>query len=605
MDSIRQYLEKQPLIFDGAMGTLYAEKSRQKCEFANINDRDTVLSIHRRYIEAGARAIKTNTFGANPDTLGVDRETAERIIAEGVRIAREAAAAGPGPAASGEAASAAEAPEEAFVFADIGPLPGVPEPDHLQKYIDTIRIFLREGVSNFLFETFASAEFLPGAAAYIRRECPEAYIIVSFAVDPDGFTRLGLSGKSLFRSLASCPDIDAVGFNCISGASHLKKFVRELDFGGRTVSVMPNSGYPTISDNRTFYNYRPDYFAEQMLEIRKSGVRILGGCCGTTPEYIEKTVRLIRSAAAGDIPLRAPEKPLPRPVDADRNSFTRKLLEGEKVIAVELDPPPADDGLEVYMEGVRVLRGAGADAVTIADCPVARARMDSSLLACKIRRELGATPIPHMTCRDRNLNATKALLLGLSAEGVSNILVVTGDPVPSAERDEIKTLFSYNSAVLAGHISTLNETVLKRPFQISAALNVNAVNFDAQLRQAERKIESGVTAFMTQPVLSDAAAENLAKAHAVLPAKILGGIMPIVSYRNACFMNSEVPGIRVSDAIIEMYRDLDREQAAGLAVRISVDTARRIRDICDGFYIITPFRRVDIVAEIISRIKLL
>ena len=196
------------------------------------------------------------------------------------------------------------------------------------------------------------------------------------------------------------------------------------------------------------------------------------------------------------------------------------------------------------MKGAKTLKALGVDAITIADCPIARARVDSSLLACKLKRELNITTIPHMTCRDRNINATKALLLGLNIEGVNNVLVVTGDPVPSAKKDEIKTMFSFNSVVLAKHITTLNEEIFKNPFNVCAALNVNAINFEAELNQARKKIESGVSVFLTQPVLTKEAVENLKLAKKTLDAKILGGIIPVVSYRNACFMNNEISGIR-------------------------------------------------------------
>ena len=255
------------------------------------------------------------------------------------------------------------------------------------------------------------------------------------------------------------------------------------------------------------------------------------------------------------------------------------------------------------MEGSKKLQSIGVDAVTIADCPIARARVDSSLLACKLKRELGMTPIPHMTCRDRNINATKALLLGMNIEGVRDVLVVTGDPIPTAQRDEIKAIFSFNSRILASYIRELNETAFGTPFNIYGALNINAVNFEGELRKAVRKVESGVTAFLTQPVLTAKAVENLKKAHEVLDAKILGGIIPVVSYRNACFMNNEISGINVADEIIALYKDLDKEEAGQLAVKISTEIAKIIAPFIDGYYLITPFKRVDIIADIVNHIK--
>ena len=213
------------------------------------------------------------------------------------------------------------------------------------------------------------------------------------------------------------------------------------------------------------------------------------------------------------------------------------------------------------VEGVKRLRDAGADAVTIADCPIGRPRADSSLLACKLKRELGVEPLPHMTCRDRNLNATKALLLGLSIEGVHNVLLVTGDPIPSEDRDEVKSVFNFNSRRLAAYVSGLNENVLRTPFRIFGALNVNAKNFAAQLSVAREKEACGVSGFLTQPVLSREALENLKLARQTLRGKILGGIYPVVSHKNACFLNNEIAGMRICEEITALYEGRDREEA--------------------------------------------
>ena len=279
-----------------------------------------------------------------------------------------------------------------------------------------------------------------------------------------------------------------------------------------------------------------------------------------------------------------------------------KIRKGKKIIAVELDPP-IDTEIEFFMSSAKKLQEIGVDTITIADCPIARARVDSSLLACKLKRDLGITPIPHMTCRDRNINATKALLLGLNIEGVRDVLVVTGDPIPTAQRDEIKAIFNFNSKILANYIRELNETSFGTPFNIYGALNINAVNFESELRKAKQKVESGVTMFLTQPVLTAQAVENIKRAHEELEAKILGGIIPVVSYRNACFMNNEISGINVADEIISLYEEADKERASKLAVTISTEIARTIETYVDGYYLITPFKRIDLITEIVRNIK--
>lgn len=284
------------------------------------------------------------------------------------------------------------------------------------------------------------------------------------------------------------------------------------------------------------------------------------------------------------------------------NTLADKLDRGRRVIAVELDPP-VDDDIGFFLEGVRTLADAGADAVTIADCPIGRPRADSCLLACKIRRELGVEPLPHMTCRDRNLNATKALLLGLSIENVHNVLLVTGDPIPSEDRDEVKSVFNFNSRRLASYVSTLNETVLRTPFRIFGALNVNARNFDAQLEAAREKERNGVTGFLTQPVLSREALENLKTAREALRGKILGGIYPVVSYKNACFLNNEIAGMNISEDITALYRDKSREEAEDVAAAVSVRIARELAPYTDGLYLMTPFKRVALMTRILREVR--
>lgn len=581
-------IKEKPLIFDGAMGTYYAsvcENPLPKCELANIYDRHTILNIHKEYINAGCQAIKTNTFGANKISLESDFSTVKQVIVKGYEIALEATKG-----------------TEVLVFADIGPIPFLEEVDLWEAYKEIVDLFLELGATNFIFETFSSDEYLVELSKYIKEKNPQTYILVEFAVSPEGYTRLGKSGKKLIQKVFNTPTIDACGFNCFSGPYHLLQYIKSLNIENKIISVMPNSGYPTIINNRTFFDNTKEYFATQMLEIAKQGVAILGGCCGTTPEFIMETVAKLKGLSRDEIvPNKRIEKTQIKHQIA-KNLLLDKINNGKKIIAVELDPP-IDTEIDFFMNSAKSLKEQGVDAITIADCPIARARVDSSLLACKLKRELDITTIPHMTCRDRNINATKALLLGLNIEGVNNVLVVTGDPIPSAQRDEIKGMFSFNSAILANYITNLNDTTFSSPFNICGALNLNVRNFNNQLVHAKKKIENGVTMFLTQPILTEQALENLKLARKELPAKILGGIIPIVSYRNACFMNNEISGINVSEKIIEQYKDLSKEEATKLAIKISTKIAKEIYPYVDGYYLITPFKRIDIISEIISNIN--
>lgn len=283
------------------------------------------------------------------------------------------------------------------------------------------------------------------------------------------------------------------------------------------------------------------------------------------------------------------------------NTLSDKLDAGRRVIAVELDPP-TDADAQFFLDGAAALRDAGADVLTIADCPMGRPRADSILLSCKLKRELGVEPLPHLTCRDRNRNAVRAALLGLAIEGVHNVLAVTGDPIPREDRAGTKAVFDFNSRTLAAYIRDLNKE-LGQPFRIFGALNVNARQFERQLELAREKEENGVAGFLTQPALSPEAVENLQAARKALNGKILGGIFPIVSHKNACFLNDNIPGIRVSGEIIARYEGLDREAAEDLAVELSAQTAKDIAPFTDGLYLMTPFRRVFLMARVLERVR--
>lgn len=599
---IIKYLSKSPLLFDGAMGTFIAEKEgapkEPVCEKLNLTHPQLIQEIHQEYLEAGAVAIKTNTFAVH-EGADFSREQVVATIEAGVTIAKNALK---------------KAQGEHFLFGDIGPALADDDAETTQKYQLVIDTFLRLGVNNFLIETLGDHRGISQIARYIKEKDDDSFLMVSYGVSPEGFTRGGCYGRSLYSNALQDENIDCVGFNCISGPKHMLDLVRRLQIkeAGKYISIMPNAGYPTILSNRTYYGENDTYFAEQLFEMVQEGVAIVGGCCGTTPGVIQKISELFRDNQLNGInpTLLAAMKNSTEmdfgennPLGNMHNAFASKLSQGEKVLVVELDPPVEPD-IDFFMEGAARYKAAGVDAIDIADCPVAKARIDSSILACKITRELGMTAIPHMTCRDRNINATKALLLGLNVEGVNNVLTVTGDPVAEAERQTVKTMFSYNSAVLANHIQTLNTQMFKEnPFMVSGALNVNAYNFDSQIKHAKRKIESGVKVLFTQPILTEKGFANLKRAKEELDVKILGGIMPVVSYRNACFMNNEMGGIEVDERILEVYKDKNREQGENLAWEISTRIAREIAPYVDGFYLITPFKRVELILRIIESIK--
>ena len=589
MKDVREILKKRPLLFDGGMGTYYKAKPGQECEQANLLDPDGILAVHRAYLEAGADAIKTNTFGL-PRMAAAQNPMWEAMADEGWRLAAQAAA-----------------KTDAAVFADLGPAPDTEALPAAQVYIALAERFAALGAKDFLFETLSTDAGVAEAAKKIKETVPDAFVLVSFAVLPDGYTREGRHCAELVRSMTACGAVDAVGLNCVSAPGAMRALVQRLGETKLPLAVMPNAGYPVVTRTRVQYQGKPEYFARELARLAAEGVRILGGCCGTTPAHIAAL-----RAALDALPETLPAAPAAavstaaKPEVEKDDAFLRKLNAGKKVIAIELDSPK-DADLTGYLDGARRLQAAGADLLTIADCPIARARMDSSLVACRVHRELGLNVLPHMTCRDRNLNATKALLLGLYAEGVREVLAITGDPIPTAERDEVKNVYQFNSRKLAQYIVSLagEGREMPSPLTVFGALNLNARNFDVELRRAQEKLENGMSGFLTQPVLSAQAVENLKKTREALGsrAKILAGIMPVVSQRNAIFMENEVNGIHVDAEIIERFAGLDRAQGEELGLEVSVKAAQAAAPYADGFYLMTPFNRIALMERLIARLK--
>ena len=589
MIDVREFLSRKPLLFDGGMGTYYKAAPGTDCEQANLTDPAGVRKVHAEYLAAGADAIKTNTFGL-PRLAAGHVPGWEKLADAGWKLAAEAAA-----------------ETGAAVFADLGPAPDTEAIPAAQVYTEVARHFAALGAKNFLFETLSSDAGILEAARAVKAQVPEAFVLVSFAVLPDGYTREGRYCAELVRRMAQSSVVDAVGLNCVSAPGAMRALVQQLGDVGLPLSVMPNAGYPVVARAQVRYQGKPEYFARELSRLASEGVRILGGCCGTTPQHIA-ALRTALDALPETLPAAPAAKPAEaaKPVVEMDDAFLRKLRAGQRVIAVELDSPK-DADLTAYLEGARRLQAAGADLLTIADCPIARARMDSSLVACRVHRELGMNVLPHMTCRDRNLNATKALLLGLYAEGVREVLAITGDPIPTAERDEVKNVYQFNSRKLAQYIVSLagEDREMPTPMTVFGALNLNARNFDVELRRAGEKLENGMSGFLTQPVLSEQAVENLRRTRETLGsrAKILAGIMPVVSQRNAIFMENEINGIHVDEEIIQKFAGLDRTGGEELGLAISLEMARKALPYADGFYLMTPFNRVALMERLIAQLR--
>lgn len=592
------------LLFDGAFGTYYTElwgkdpAEQEPCELACLHHPERVLDIHREYLLAGAEVLKTNTFAANRVSLGLDEKKLEKLVAAGWSLAQEAAA-GRGK-----------------VFADIGPAP-LPAEQALEEHRLVIQMFLEQGADCFLFETMTDLEAFDAADA--AREAAkklgrDVFILVSFAVGQDGYTRSGISLEDLAKR-AEKSSCDGFGINCICGPSHHLALARRLCALPATKrrTVMPNSCFPSVVDGRTQYVDNPAYFADKMMEIHRLGVEIVGGCCGTTPTHIAALAKVLKENGK---PLQGQSiserrSPVPPRREAE-GRFAVKLEEafrskGKKVVAVELDPPASPD-FSHMAEAAPYLKKLGVDVITVADSPLARPRADSILISAKLQREFGVETLPHLSCRDRNAIGLKSVLIGGSMEGLQNLLIITGDPVPAEDRGSAmgKGMFSFQSFQLLEYLQRLNREVFQgREFTCGAALNVNVRRggFSLELERAKKKQECGADFFLTQPIYTQEAAEHLKRASETLERPVLAGIMPIAGYRNAVFLNNEVPGIHIPEELIKSLEQVPPEEAPGIALPFAVETIRRCWDSCAGFYLMTPLKKYRLVGELAKKIK--
>ncbi|HEY8419002.1 MAG TPA: bifunctional homocysteine S-methyltransferase/methylenetetrahydrofolate reductase [Clostridia bacterium] len=576
-------------LFDGAFGTYYAKLTNkfEPCELANINDRQTVLRIHKEYIDAGVDAIKTNTFGAN-SALGVDFESVEQIIKSGYEIAQNAVMG-----------------TNVRIFADIGPIPNKDnDKDVSQEYFQIADVFLDLGAKDFLFETMPEYSALKPVLKHIKKRNPDSFIIISFAADLDGYTKSGLHYQNLLDKAQKDSNIDAIGLNCLCGPTHILQLVEEyLPKVLKPMSVMPNAGYPENIGNRVVYLDNADYFSKKLLKLRQYGIKILGGCCGTTPLHIQKS-RLLLNNYKGEKPSlnnNIEAQSIQQP--AEKNAFFEKLSQNAFPIAVELKAP-VDTKFDYLIQGAINLREQGADLITIADSPLSRARADSFIIASKIKREAQVDVLPHLTCRDKNIISIKASLLGANIEGVNNVFVVTGDPIVATDRSSIKGVFDFNSMGLIKYINSLNQNVfINNPFLIGAALNTNALNFEHELTRAQQKLQAGAKFFLTQPIFSQEGMDRIKRAKETLGAYILAGIIPPSSYKNAVFLNNEVSGISIPEDLIQAMKDAQNPEE--VCFDYAMDIIKRLRPVCDGLYIISQSKKTDLVGRIVAAAKLI
>ena len=609
--NLQEYLRGRRLVTDGAMGTYYEKKYGDPNPFPereNLLHPERIRKIHLEYLHAGARLLRTNTFAVNPVFFS-DRAQMFESLRAGYAIAESAV---------DLFREETGCDEDIFIAADFGPIGELEEQSAEEVFNDYRQMcdaFLDCGAAVFVFESQRDDKYVKQLADYVKGRLADAFVLVQFTFDKSGYTRAGLSVRRINESMAGtdAASIDAYGYNCGVEAGHLLQLLQaQPPYCRKFLSALPNAGYPLTLRGKTIYTENEQYFVKKSVEIAAMGVDIIGGCCGTTPGYIRDLKEALEGVERREKQVQTP------PVRADvhttalasdptatSDAFLDKLSSGKKPVIVEMDPPFNGD-ISKVLAGAKKLARAGADLLTLSDSPMARARMDAGALAAKLICEVGIPVMPHIACRDRNIIGLRGMLMGDHMNEIRQLLIVTGDPVARDARGTISGVFDMNSIRLMEYVKHMNEELYPDdPLHFGGALNYHGANPDAIIRRMEKKIEAGCEYFLSQPIYSDEDVERIASIRDALNgrAKLCCGIMPLVSYKNAMFLHNEMAGINIPEEILAKYDpDMSREAAQAVAVEISLELVRKLSDIADAYYFMTPFNRADLICEIIAGI---
>jgi methionine synthase / methylenetetrahydrofolate reductase (NADH) len=601
-------LHNQILIGDGAIGTmLYAKGVGLDANFEHLNlvRPSLVAELHREYLAAGANVIETNTFGANLTKLapiGLEKKLAD-INRQGAALARQAV-------------SAALRDRPVFVAGSMGPLARLRGEERELTVAEQTALYRGQatalaegGVDLFILETFADLDQLLAALAAARET--GLPVLASMAYLDGGRTGGGIAAEQAGRELAAA-GAAIIGANCGAGPLEVLHTIERLAAVTATpLAAFANSGFPEYVDGRYLYRTTPDYFAERGVEMVAAGAGLIGGCCGTTPDHIRRLAERLQGLSPAARPV-AVQVSAPRaaPEPAAEELGFLAQWGTKKIITVELDPPKGLDCRKV-LAGAAALRQAGADAINLAENPLARVRMGNIALGSRIQQEVGIEVIVHITCRDRNLLGLQSELLGASLLGIRTILAVTGDPARLGDQAGASSVFDLNSFGLIKLLASLNSGVNGQGnpigagtgFTIGCAFNPNTPKMEAQTERLGKKVACGARFAQTQPLYDPARLDEMLVQTAPLGIPVLPGILPLVSERNCEFLHNEVPGIVIPLEIRERMRGKEKEAGVREGLAIAREFIAQVRDRVGGFYIIPPFGKYEIAAELVSYIK--
>ena len=605
--SLLDHLRSSLLVADGALGTmLHARGVPMDVCFDGINLRrpDLIRQIHEEYVDAGARLIETNTFGANALSLAKYNleDQVESLNARGVEVARQAVG------------------NRAYVAGAVGPARGLPhqeytEADQVRVHSEQIAALAGSGADAIILETFLRLDELKRALAACKEVCGLP-AICQLAVDQYGQTDDGAEVVEAFDQLRAV-GADVVGVNCRSGPKGLLDALAPVPLSeGLVLSAFPNAGSPVYVDGRFIYEATPEYFAASALRLREQGVRLIGGCCGTMPEHVQAISRALEGQTIVTrkkvlpievrVPARParPDRPAPAPPAAEPSIVD--LVRKRVTVIVELDPPRDLDHGPI-VRGAKALKKAGTDALTMADNSLAVTRISNMAVGQIVKEEAGVRPLLHITCRDRNLASLQSQVLGLHALGIDHVLAVTGDPVKFGDQPGASNVYDVSSFELIRLIKQMNEGVGfsgrtlngRTAFTVAAAFDPNGPNLDRRIRRLERKVEAGADLIMTQPLFDPRQARALHAATRDAGVPIFPGVMPLVSEGNTEFLHNEVPGFVVPDDVrARMARAGRGRKARRKGVAIARELIESVLTHFNGLYLITPFNRYPMTVEL-------
>ena len=588
---------------------LYARGvSYERCfDELNLTDPALIQRIHRDYIRAGAELIETNTYGANRFKLaqyGLEDRVRD-INFRAVKLAREARE---------------ECGEPVFLAGAIGPLglpltsAGAPLPTEAgSAFREQADALLEAGADVIVLETFSDLAELREAIVAVQASC-DLPIVAQVSLTDDGRLLTGETPADVARMLASY-QVDVIGVNCGVGPQSTLDAVQQMALPlFAQLSAMPNAGAPSRLEGRYTYFSTPEYFAEYARRFADAGVRLIGGCCGTTPAHIAAMKQALEreGRVSPDRPSHSQRRPAPQSeaiesaVSIEPTSLQRALAERKFVVSVELDPPKGLNPTRI-VNGAAMLADVGVDCINIGDSPMARVRMGCVSLALHIQRRVGLDTIIHFTTRDRNLMALQSELLGAHSHGIRNILALTGDPPRMGNLPQAKAVWDVDSIGLIKILKQMNEGQdwtgnsigMQAQFFVGCAVNPVADDLELELDRFHRKIEAGADYVMAQPLYDMDQLMSFLNRVGKIPVPFLLGVMPLQSHKHAEFLHNELPGVTIPDHLRERMR-LAGDQGIHEGIRQSQEFLAEAQAFCDGTYLMPSFGRYEMVAELVK-----